>query len=122
MFNNDTIGQIKRLNFEDFLWLVFAVLCFANIYGDYNEKEYLNTNLNIFKNNSNKIFEFTLIITLLIYFYFFIRNYKTYKKVSADEKNLYYIKILGSALLISGIICLIYFQTKQTSFIGTPSL
>lgn len=120
MHNN--VEEINRLNFEDFLWLLFAVLCFANIYGDYNEKEYLNTNLNIFKNNSNKIFEFTLIITFLIYCYFFLRNYEAYKQASAAEKKLYYIKVLGSALLISGILCLIYFQTKQASFIGSPSL
>lgn len=120
MHNN--VEEINRLNFEDFLWLLFAILCFANIYGDYNEKEYLNTNLNIFKSNSNKIFEFTLIITFLIYCYFFLRNYEAYKQISADKKKLYYIKVLGSALLIGGILCLIYFQTKQTSFIGSPSL
>ena len=37
MLNDVIIGQIKRLNFEDFLWLVFDILCFTNIYGDYNE-------------------------------------------------------------------------------------
>ena len=71
MLNDVIIGQIKRLNFEDFLWLVFDMLCFTNIYGDYNEKEYLNTNLSIFKNSSNKTFELTIIITFLIYCYFF---------------------------------------------------
>ena len=54
MFDDNAIGKINRLNFENLLWLLFAVLCFANIYGDYNEKEYLNANLIIFKSNSIK--------------------------------------------------------------------
>ena len=26
--------EINRLNFEDFLWFIFALLCFLNIKGD----------------------------------------------------------------------------------------
>lgn len=122
MYSYIKIDEIARLKFEDYLWIIFAILCFINIYGDYNEKEYLKTNNNIFKNNSNKIFEFTLIITLLIYIYFFVRNYKAYQKASEKEKKLYIIKILGSCFLIAGVICLIYFQTTETSFIGSPAI
>ena len=35
--------EIKRLNFEDLLWLIFALLSFLNIYGDYNDIEYLKS-------------------------------------------------------------------------------
>lgn len=122
MYNKNVFDEINRLNFEDFLWILFAVLALINVYGDYNEKEYLETNNNNFEEKSNKIFEITLIITLFIYIYFFIRNYKAYEKASTEEKNLYTIKLLGSSLLIAGILCLLYFQTKQTSFIGSPAL
>lgn len=60
--NNSTVEkELSRLNSENFLWTVFAFLCIINEYGDYNDKEYLKTNNNKFKDDSNRIFEFTLI-------------------------------------------------------------
>ena len=122
MYNDKIESDLARLNFEDFLWLIFGILCFINIYGDYNDKEYLKTKNKIFKDNSNQIFTFTLIVTLLIYIYFFIRNYKAYESVSEEKKQLYTVKVLGSSFLIAGVICLLYFQTKQHSFVGGPAL
>lgn len=98
------------------------MLCFINIYGDYNDKEFLKTNNTYYKNKSNNIFEITLFVTILIYLYFFTRNYKAYQKASDDQKKLYIIKLLGSSLLIAGVICLIYFQINQSSFIGAPAI
>lgn len=120
MYNKDIIKELNRLKFEDFLWLLFAILSFANIGGDHNEVEYLKTNNNTFKSKANHIFETTLTITLLIYIYFFIRNYNAYKK--STDKELYKTKLFGSSLLIAGILCLLYFQKKQTSFTGSPAL
>lgn len=122
MYDSKTTNELNRLKFENVLWIIFGILCFLNVYGDYNEEEYLITKNKNFKNNSNQIFEFTLIITFLIYIYFFTRNYKAYRQVSDEEKGLYLIKVLGSSFLIAGIVCLIYFQTKQTNFSGSPAL
>lgn len=122
MYDTNTLEELKRLKFEDFLWIVFGILCFLNVYGDYNDKEDLLTHNKYYKSNSNKIFELTLIITFFIYLYFLSRNYKFYKKASFKDKNDYYIKLLGSSFLLVGVICLIYFQTKQSSFIGSPAL
>ena len=44
------------------------------------------------------------------------------EKSSEKEKSLYTIKLLGSSLLIGGIVCLIYFQVNQENFIGSPGL
>lgn len=115
-------NEIDRLKFEDILWIIFAILCIANVYGDYNEIEYLETNNQTFETKANLVFEITLIITLLIYIYFFIRNYKAYEQSLPEEKSIYTIKLLGSSLLIAGVLCLLYFQTKQTSFTGAPAL
>lgn len=115
-------NDIERLNFENLLWIIFAGLSLLNILGDYNEEKYLKTSNNKFKNDSNIIFEFTLIVTFFIYIYFFSRNYKALENASLEDKKLYEIKLLGSSLLIAGIICLIYFQTKQSNFVGAPSL
>lgn len=122
MFSKDIVSEINRLKFEDFLWIIFACLCIINVYGDNNEVEYLKSNNKNFDKKSNRIFETTLIITLLIYIYFFIRNYNAYKNSTEKEKNLYTIKLLGSSFLIAGIICLLYFQSIQTSFTGSPAL
>lgn len=122
MYDKETLNELKRIKFENFLWFVFAALCIINIYGDYNDEEYLKTHNNAFKTRSNYIFEFTLIVTFLIYVYFFLRNYKAYNKATVEDKQLYSIKLLGSCFLLAGVLCLIYFQTKQTSFVGSPAL
>lgn len=122
MYDQDILNEINRFNFEDFLLLVFIVLSIINIYGDYNEKEFIKTSDRKYKNKANVIFEITLFVTLFIYLYFFIRNYNAYQKAEEKDKKLFIIKLIGSGLLIAGIICLIYFQDKQTSFTGTPAL
>lgn len=122
MFSEKTIEEIKRLNFEDLLWVLFVFLSIANIFGDYNEKEFLKTNDSDFKTRANKIFEITLVITFFIYIYFLVRNYHAYQNASLENKNLYLIKTLGSSFLIAGIVLLIYFQFKQSSFVGSPAI
>ena len=122
MYGKSNISEINRLKFENFLWILFACLCIMNVYGDYDEIKYLISNNKNFEQKADTIFEITLIITFLIYIYFFLRNYKAYKYATIEEKNLYTIKLLGSSLLIAGVLCLLYFQTKQTSFTGSPAL
>ena len=114
--------DINRLKFENFIWIVFASLCLLNIRGDNLEIESIEKNRDSFHNEANKVFEFTLSITFLIYIYFFLRNYRALKKAPQNQKRLHEIKTLGSLLLIAGIICLIYFQKRQTSFEGSPAL
>ena len=46
--------ELKRLNFEDFIWILFATLAFLNIFGNYNSKEYIITNNGKYKYQSNK--------------------------------------------------------------------
>ena len=122
MNDNEITDEIQRLHFENFLWILFAVLSILNVVGDYDEEKYLENNNNEFRRKSNSIFEFTLIITLIIYVYFFLRNFDALEKASEEEKRLFAIKLLGSSFLIAGIVCLIFFQSKQTSFIGSPAL
>lgn len=120
--NTNIENELKRLNFEDILWLIYVVLAFLNIEGDRLQKKYLNTNEYHYEKESNDVFLFTLIITLFIYIYFFLRNYKAYENANNETKNIFYVKLLGSAFLIAGAICLIYFQKNNENFIGTPSL
>lgn len=114
--------DIKRLNFEDYIWILFAILSFINIYGDNLQKEFLKTNNKVCEKKANDTFLLVLIIGFFIYLYFFYRNYRIFLKTKEEEKGLFIVKLIGSALLISGAVCLIYFQYKQTDFIGTPGI
>lgn len=117
IFNND----LERLNFEDFLWILFIGLALLNIVGDNLLKEFIIDNNAEDSVKANNIFLFVLVVTFFIYLYFFIRNFNALERASEDNRRLLFIKLLGSTFLIAGIICLIYFQSKQTNFIGTPA-
>ena len=69
--NSDINKEIERLNFEDFLLIVLIILCILNINGDKLEKEYLIYKDIKYRDNANKIFKLTIIISLFIYLYYF---------------------------------------------------
>lgn len=114
--------DLTRLNFEDFIWVVFIGLGILNIVGDNLLKDYIKTNDKNKGDNANKLFLFILFVSLIIYIYFLVRNFNAYEKASKEDKELFGIKTFGSILLILGILCLIYFQYKQSDFIGTPAV
>ncbi len=120
--NNEVLSKINRLKLEDLIWIIFIILSVANIYGDKLEKDYLRTNNKKLDEKANLVFEIILIVTFFIYIYFWQRNYNDYKKASIENKKLFMVKLLGSSFLIAGIICLLYFQSKNSGFIGTPAI
>lgn len=119
---NSVDKKIRRLYFEDFLIIVFICLSILNLVGDYYEREYLKYRNVNYKRDANNIFDFTLSITVLIYLYFVVRNYNSYKSVSNDYKVLYSVKLFGSILIIVGAVCLLYFQKNQKNFVGIPAI
>lgn len=123
LFNMGSIlnDDLKRLRFEDIIWIVFIVLSVLNIIGDKDEEEYILTHNGMYKKDANKVFEITLVVTFFIYLYFFIRNYNAYKNANEKDKKDYIIKLLGSAFFIAGNLCLLYFQEHYNNFIGTPA-
>lgn len=56
MYDNERLNELERLHFENFLWIIFVILCFMNVYGDFKEEEYLIINDKSFENQSNTIF------------------------------------------------------------------
>ena len=52
--------EIRRLNFEDLLLIVFIILSTLNMFGNQNEKIYVQTKDNVYKNRANRIFELLL--------------------------------------------------------------
>lgn len=115
-------NEIFRLEFENLLWVIFIVLSLLNIYGDYADEMFLRTNHSFYQEQSNHIFSFTLTVTVFIYLYFFLRNYKKYEKIDDAQKDIYLVKVLGSAFLIAGILFLLYFQNQNDSFLGSPAI
>ena len=118
ILNND----LDRLKFEDVLFIIFIVAISFNIVANQFQKNYLNTGNKKAEKTANDIYLFVLIVVLLIYLYFIYRNYDAYKKASIESKKLFRIKLLGSALLIAGVSCLIYFQLNNPDFVGAPSV
>lgn len=129
--NIDKINELKRLNFEDFVWIVFIVLSILDIVADNYQKKYIITDISDFEIKANKLYTLIVFITLFIYLYFFYRNYKAYKKVNIydKDKKLFEIKLLGSIFFLVGVLCLLYFQINNGSnndnnniFVGGPIL
>ena len=114
--------EIKRLNFEDILWGIFIILSILNIVSNNLQKNYVVTNEQSYEDSANNISICVLSMLVLIYLYFFLRNYNMYNnKVNPTDADL--IKVFGSLFFIIGTICLLYFQIhSDDNFIGGPAL
>ena len=120
--NNNIQFELKKLHYENFLWVIFIIIAILNIVGDYDEEQLLLTNNQSYEERANYIFFITIVVTIAIYFYFIRRNATAFKNAKEKEKEDYFIKFLGSAFLIAAAICLLYFQGKRTLFIGSPGI
>lgn len=109
---NNKEKELKRLNFEDLLWLIFIILSISNIISNNNQKKYIITNNQHYEEEANKISISVFTILLLIYLYFFIRNYNMYNNKDNPTKE-DFIKVTGSLFFIIGTICLLYFQVHS---------
>lgn len=112
--------EMKRLDFENILWVIFIGLGILNIVADNYQKEFICSKNKLLENTANKVFLFILVVSFIIYIYFLIRNINAYERASNEEKEIFSIKVFGSIFFIVGVLCLIYFQANQTDFIGSP--
>ena len=103
---NEQNEMINRLTFENYIWVIYIFIAITD-----NDKE---------KDKLAKdIFTISLIITVIIYLYFFSRNYKDYQ--GHKNSKAYELRFLGSILMISGILCFLYFQIKTSYSSDTVS-
>lgn len=120
--NNNNFNEIKRLNFEDILWIIFIGLSILNIVSNKLQKDYVVTNNSYYEDKANNISIFVLSILFLVYLYFFLRNYNMYNNKDYPT-DIDLIKVMGSLFFIIGTICLLYFQIhSDDNFIGGPAL
>jgi len=116
--DNSLCDEIRRLNFEDLLWVLFVFLSIMNIISNSFQKEYVISNNQYYENKANNISICVLTILVFVYLYFFLRNYNMYnnKDNLSKEDN---VKVIGSFLFVVGALCLLYFQVNsEDNFIG----
>ena len=116
--NNDAENIVKRLSFENIIWITFIVISVLDIYGDELLRKNILYNDQKSANKANTIFLIATGISLLIYAYFLYRNYKDYEKYRTKS---YEIRLTGSILVLSGVICLLYFQLTTRKKNDSPS-
>lgn len=120
----ETVEELKELEIEKLIWLIFIFISALNIYGDNIEELFLKSNNLILERKSKNIFIFTIIISLLIYLYFATRNYKKLSKeeYGSDEFKLKLFRLIGSILIIVGTIFILYFEVNEQTPLGTPTI
>ena len=67
--------ELKRLNLEDWIFIIFIFVALMNIFGDQLLKKYVKQNNIKDLKNADKIFLTTLTITLIAYLYFMINRH-----------------------------------------------
>ncbi len=121
---NNAISKIKELEFEKILWGIFIFLSALNIYGDNIQELFFINKDYMAEKKAKNIFIITIVISLLIYIYFVYRNYNYFKNAQENnhDTNLYLIRLVGSILVVVGVICLLYYQAFENTPIGTPAI
>lgn len=109
---------IKRLSFENYIWITFIVISLVDIYGDELFKRSIWGNDIEAKRKAKNLFLFVALISILIYVYFFYRNYTDYRKYC---NKFYEVRLFGSIFILVGALCLVYFQLYNTEEIELPS-
>lgn len=121
--NNDKLEELARLNFEDYIWIVFIILNILNIIANNKQKEFIIDNNSSSENVAKDIYLFIVVVTIISYIYFIKRNYNDYLEAGIDEKKNFLVRYLGSVFFMVGILCLLYFQlTNRRDFFGGPEV
>lgn len=99
---------IKRLSFENWIWVIYIAIAAFSIYGDELIKKSIRENDKKKDKTAKTIFTDILIITVVIYLYFLDRNYKDLER--HPNEKIYKTRFLGSVLTLIGVFCFLYFQ------------
>ncbi len=116
--DKDTIEMVKRLNFENLIWVVFIVISVLDIYGDELIKKSLICGDKNSQKKADKLFLTLTAISIPIYIYFLSRNYKDYRK---HHNKSYEVRYMGSIFVLIGTLCFLYFQLTTRRQTDSPS-
>ncbi len=115
---NDNNEIIKRLNFENLIWVCFIIISALDIYGDELIKKSLTSNDKKCRKTANKLFLGINLFSILIYIYFLMRNYSDCQK---HKNESYQVRLIGSIFILTGTICFLYFQLTTSFQNDSPS-
>ena len=122
--NENIKNEIKNLNIDQGLSGIFILLSIITIIGDeYVKKYYITKDKNSYI-NAKKLFITALIVSLLIYLYFLKKSKNDYyeKIINNQESFPNLIRLVGSILLVVGLVCLLYFQISDEELTGVVPL
>lgn len=114
---NNKQEKIKELKIDEWIWIIFIILSILNITGDEIEKDYYQTHNPNNKTKSKKIFQLTVLISLIIYIYLANKNYQKYKttKQQNQDAHLQGIRLFASILIVIASAIVLYVQIKDTT-------
>ena len=120
----EIVEELKELEIEKLIWLIVIFLSALNIYADNIQELFIKSNNTILEQKAKHIFIFTITISLLIYLYFANRNYQKLSKeeYGTNEFKLNLIRFIGSILIIVGTSFILYFEVKEQTPLGTPTI
>lgn len=115
--NNFTTNEYNRLLFEDNISIIFIIISLINIKANNIIEDAIITND---YNNYQKaitLYKINIIISILIYIYFIIRNMAFYNQAINNNEDGYYekIRVIGSILILIGTILLAYTLFSDSS-------
>ena len=100
--------EIKYINIENIIWIIYLFIILFNLYSNYLEKKYINNKDKEALIKFHRINETISFIIIFIYIYFLYISYKGIK----DNKN----KKLDNLLNINLVVSILFFIGGLLSF------
>ena len=115
--NNNIIETLKRINIEDYIWIIYLFLVGYNLYSNYLEKKFLISKDKYLYNKFHSINTTVSFIALIIFIYFLITSYEDVTKLnnnaSENEKKFKTLTFIASLLFVIGSAISLYVVAKS---------
>lgn len=108
--NNDNFTEYNRLLFEDNISIVFIIVSLINIKANNIVEDAIITNNYEKYKRAITLYKINIIITILVYIYFIIRNVYFYNQAleNNEDPSFEKIRVIGSVLILIGTLMLAY--------------
>ena len=116
-------NEIKDLQIDEIIWVVFIFLSLINIFGDECKKDYYVKNDDQREELSRKIFLFTLFVSFIVYIYIAYIKYKRLKHCYDNnlDSSCAEARMFGSILVVIASFIFLYCQIKESNPVN-PSI
>lgn len=108
--NSEIEERLKEIKIEDYIWIIYLGIIFLSFYSNNLERDYFINKNEKSKEEYKCIMIIIFSILVLVYLYFFIDSYKSFKdidKYSKEKQKKVTLSLIASTLiLISGLIYL----------------